>query len=221
MNTTNTNPLNTLLIEEEPALFDAANIALNAKWIDWCMAKHNVEPNEAIQKANEQLPEMVDHLTYLSTVECSVPREEATARQLIKLIEDIQCYQRCFTLFADIQKNGWINRMKDSDPSVFATKGSPAGIRTWLHGIIRDEKISVLHATTLATFIIGSIKSIDEKAFKQRFQSKVPAVISSVPELPTMAWVLAYSFRHKVSLEHAHDAGLTVLRENTLGNFKA
>jgi hypothetical protein len=215
------NTTNTILIEEEPAVFDPTIVSLNGKWVDWYMTKHDAGATDAIIAGLSKLDDMVDHLTYLSSVECVGERHRNSSNQLIALAENMQQCQRLFAFISDIRARGWIARIKDSDPSVFATSGSNVGIRSWLSTVIRDENLARVHTSQVAEMIIGSTLKITRQQYKAAFGKGEPPLTSSLPGVPSLRWVLFHALHNGIKMEKAHDVGLIRMASGDATSFKA
>jgi len=218
------NTTNTILLEEEPPVFDVQLVGLNARWLDWNMAKNNDTPENTIAKANAEVAKMINDISELVLLECDLPRYNSSAKQLTGLVELMLQYQRGFDLFQTIQKDGWFQHIKPSDPSVFATSGSPEPIQRWLYTVVKEHNLSHRHLTTLATFIINSIRTITRQQYEAKWGKKEPAVMtSSTPGIPNMLWVLHYAFTKGRPLEVAHIEAVEIMKaqEKQLGKFNA
>jgi len=216
------NTTNTILLEEEPSVFDVQLVGLNSRWLDWNMAKNNDTPEASIAKANTEVAKMINDISELVLLECDLPRYNSSAKQLTALVELMHQYQRGFDMFQAIQEDGWFQHIKPSDPSVFATSGSPEPIQRWLYTVVKEHKLSYRHLTTLATFIINSIRTITRSQYEAKWGKKAPAVItSSVPGIPNLLWVLHYALNKGCDLETAHIAGVTALEDKKLGKLDA
>lgn len=194
----------TVLLAEEPTLFDTGTKSLSAQWVDWYLVKNNTESPQAIIAGNELIANMVNLFPLVM--------KDATAeiqKQLEDLRQDMQGYLHVFQCIGEVNDNGWFDQVKPEDPSIFATAGDNTALRAWITCLSKERNIPRTGIYTFIQVIAGSLMRMDPS--KYDLSQPTPALESMIDNIPSMLWVIDYSMRNKMTLMDAHIVGAQTL----------
>lgn len=198
---------NTVLLAEEPTIFDTANKTLSANWVDWYLIKNNTESGPAVAAGNERLATMI-RLFPLVTEEAG----SDIRRQLLDLKKDMEAYLHVFSIIAEINQNGWYHQILPGDPSIFATSGPSSDLRAWVVSLATERGVPRTSINVFIQIIANSIISMDLSKYDHSME--VPPLQSIVEGFPSMLWVVDYAARNNVTVMDAHDVGVQQLCES-------
>lgn len=191
----------TVLLAEEPTLFDTATKSLSAQWVDWYLVKNNTMPGPAVVAGNELIRNMINLFPLLTK-----DAAPALQTQLRDLQRDMEGYLHVFQCIGDVNDNGWFGQVKVGDPSIFATTGNNIDLRAWVASLAKERGIHRPGINTFIQVIAGSLMQMDLTKYDQT--QPVPALTSVVGGVPSMLWVVDYSARNKMTLMDAHIVGV-------------
>lgn len=204
--------VNHALRSRPTVIFDVVTKTLSSTYLAGLQVEKGLTYEQAVEDAHISLETMARSLEIL--LDGFAPKS-AIAAQLMDLKLDLQEYLRTVALFKTIRTVDYRTLIKPGDPSLFATTGSAEGVRRWGQEYAQIQGVNEKHLTALLTVVVYALKSLTIDQFDAT--QPVPDIKSSVPDVPSLAWVIDYHFRHGLSYEDAHILGVTLLENEVDG----
>ena len=209
----NGNHAKTVFAAKEPSIYDAALKTVSGAWVDWYMAKHECDVDHALTAAGEVMERMVASIK--DVVETSQLFEQVNLL-LVESYKGIEDYLRAIRLLKEIGDKGWAAMMSPTDPSIFTTDPDKSNLcRDWLAAFCRDKHIDMGYMAPVANAIVTTSLDIKPEELEKHIP-ETPALQSSIPGIPSLAWVLRYVATHKVRPTEAHTAGEKAIKEQSI-----
>lgn len=195
-----------ILLAPEPAIFDTVNRILSAEWLDWYSVRHMADVGKSTQAGTEKLRALMNVIP-LTTMDPETNPDLVV--QLEKLASDIRDYFVFWDLFDDIKARGYLEYMKESDPSLFARTGASVELRGWAIATAAERGIPQYYLKSYVMCLVQAITAVKSEDYN--LAQPTPSIASSIPGVPSMHWVLDTKFRTGDDICDIHDRGVAFL----------